>query len=187
MSIITFNGKTPHIGKNVFIAEGAMIIGDVTIGDNSSIWYNAVLRADIGSIVIGEGCNVQDNATIHVEADSPAVLEDYVTLGHAAIVHGARIKTGSLVGMQSVVLTGAVIGENSIIGAGAVVGEKKEIPPLSLVLGVPGKVVRQVQEGDSRAGAEHYVKYSVEFLAAGLGQPTETPQAQKEGAYVDEA
>lgn len=186
MSIISFRGKTPRIGKNVFIAEGAMLIGDITIGDNSSIWYNAVLRADIGSIIIGQNCNVQDNATIHVESDSPAILEDYVTMGHAAIVHGAHIKQGSLVGMQSVVLTGATIGEGSIIGAGAVVAENKEIPPLSLVVGVPGKVVRQVQPGDAKAGAEHYVAYAKEFLAAGYGQPLETADEQQE-LYVDEA
>jgi carbonic anhydrase/acetyltransferase-like protein (isoleucine patch superfamily) len=186
MPVISFRGKTPRIGKNVFIAEGAMIIGDVTIGDNSSVWYNAVLRADIGQIILGQGCNVQDNATIHVEEDSPAILEDYVTMGHAAIVHGAHIKQGALVGMQSVVLTGAVIGEDSIIGAGAVVGEKKVIPPLSLVVGIPGKVVRQIEAGMSRAGGEHYVQYAKEFLAEGHGQPLETAEQQEE-LYVDEA
>lgn len=186
MPIITFRGKTPRIGKNVFIADGAMLIGDVTVGDNSSIWYNAVLRGDIGAIIIGQNCNVQDNCTIHVESDSPAILEDNVTLGHAAIVHGAHIKQWALVGMQAIVLTGATVGEDWVIGAGALVSENKVIPPLSLVLGTPGKVVKQVEPGMSRQGAEAYLKYAAEFLAEGHGQPLTNPDEQEE-LYVEEA
>jgi len=186
MPLISFRGKSPTIGKNVFIAPGAMLIGDVRVGNNSSIWFNAVLRADLAPIIIGEFSNVQDNATIHVEIDSPTILEDYVTLGHAAIVHGAHIKQNSLVGMQSVVLTGAVIGADSIIGAGAVVAENKQIPPLSLVVGIPGKVVRQLEPGMAKQGAERYVEYAAQFLAEGHGQPLETAE-QLEEIYVDEA
>ncbi len=170
MPIITFKGKTPRIGKNVFIAPGAMIIGDVTLGDNSSVWFNAVLRADGAPIIVGKGTNIQDNATIHINRDAPTVLEDFVTVGHAAIVHGAHVKEGSLIGIQAVVLSKAVVGAGSIIGSCALVPEGKEIPALSLVMGVPGQIVRQLAEGQARKNAENYLRHAAAFLAEGLGE-----------------
>ena len=172
MPIITYKGKTPKIGKNVFIAPGAMIIGDVTLGDNSSVWYNAVLRGDVSPIIVGKGANVQDNATLHVNRNAPTILDDFVTVGHAAIVHGAHIKEGTLVGIQAVVLSGAVVGAGSIIGSCALVPEGKEIPPLSLVMGVPGQVVRTLPEGQSRKNAENYMNHAASYLAEGLGEDT---------------
>lgn len=179
MPIITYKGKTPKIGKNVFIAPGAMIIGDVTLEDNSSVWYNAVLRGDVAPIIIGKGSNVQDNATIHVNRNTPTILEDYVTVGHAAIVHGATVKEGSLIGIQAVVLSKAVVGAGSIIGSCALVPEGKEIPPLSLVMGVPGQVVRTLEEGQSRKNAENYLHHAQSFLEDGLGEDTSAYQLEE--------
>ena len=177
MPIITYKGKTPKIGNNVFIAPGAMIIGDVTLGDNSSVWFNAVLRGDVAPIIVGKGANVQDNATIHVNRNQPTILEDYVTLGHAAIVHGALIKEGSLIGIQAVVLSKAVVGENCIIGSCALVPEGKEIPPNSLVMGVPGQVVKTLPEGQARKNAENYMHHAASYLEDGHGEDISAFQA----------
>jgi len=149
-----------------------MIIGDVTLHDNSSVWYNAVLRGDVAPIVVGKGANVQDNATIHVNRNAPTILEDYVTLGHAAIVHGAHIKEGALIGIQAVVLSGAIVGAGAVIGSCALVPEGKEIPPLALVMGVPGQVVRNVPEGQARQNAENYLQHAAGYLQEGLGEDT---------------
>ncbi len=142
--IKTFSGKTPVIDEKAFIAENATIIGDVTIGEGSSVWYSAVLRGDMCSITIGKNSNIQDNATVHVGMKDPAVIGNGVTVGHNALVHGANIGDNVLVGMGSVVLDGAVIGENSIIAAGAVVTAKTVVPPNSLVAGVPASVIKEV-------------------------------------------
>lgn len=139
-----FAGKTPVIDEKAFIAENATIIGDVTIGEGSSIWYSAVLRGDMCGITIGKNSNIQDNATVHVGMKDPAVIGNGVTVGHNALVHGATIGDNVLVGMGSVVLDGAVIGENSIIAAGAVVTAKTVIPPNSLAAGVPASVIKEV-------------------------------------------
>lgn len=140
----SFSGKAPEIANSAFVAENASIIGDVKIGENSSIWYGAVLRGDITSITIGKNSNIQDNATVHVGIKSPAIIGDSVTVGHNALVHGAKIGNNVLVGMGSVVLDNAEIGDNSIIGAGAVVTSNTIVPPDSLVLGVPAKVVKKL-------------------------------------------
>ncbi|TAJ43653.1 gamma carbonic anhydrase family protein [Methanofollis fontis] len=133
-----------RIGDRVFVAENATLLGDVTIGDGSGIWFGAVLRGDRDRIVVGAGSNVQDNATVHVSAGHPAIIGDRVSIGHGAIVHGCTISDDVLVGMGAIVMNGSVVGEGSIIGAGAVVTEGRVVPPGSLVLGVPGKVVREV-------------------------------------------
>ena len=139
-----FAGKTPIIDESAFIAENAAVIGDVTIGKGSSVWYSAVLRGDMCAITIGENSNIQDNATVHVGMKEPAVIGNGVTVGHNALVHGAVIKDNALIGMGSVVLDGAVIGENSIVAAGAVVTAKTVVPPNSLVAGVPASVVKEL-------------------------------------------
>lgn len=139
-----FAGKAPVIDDSAFIAENATIIGDVTIGKGSSIWYGAVLRGDMCSIRIGENSNIQDNATVHVGMKDAAVIGNGVTVGHNALVHGATVGDNALIGMGSVVLDGAVIGENSIVAAGAVVTAKTVIPPNSLAAGIPATVVKEL-------------------------------------------
>ena len=142
--IKTFAGKTPVIDESAFIAENASIIGDVTIGKGSSVWYSAVLRGDMCAIKIGENSNIQDNATVHVGMKEEAVIGNGVTVGHNALVHGATIGDNALIGMGSVVLDGAVIGENSIVAAGAVVTAKTVIPPNSLAAGIPATVIKEL-------------------------------------------
>ncbi len=156
--------RAPRVFKihpTVFVAETATVIGDVTIGKDSSIWFSAVLRGDAAPITVGEGTNIQDSAVIHVDPGLPATIGRHVTIGHGAIVHGATVEDDVLIGMGSIILNGAHIGSHSIIAAGSVVPEGKEIPPHSLVMGVPGKVVRHVtEEEDARItdGAEHYTE-----------------------------
>ena len=143
-NVIPYKGISPKVHENVFLAKGAYIIGDVTIGSHSNIWFNTVIRGDVHSITIGEYTNIQDNSTIHVVHDHPAVIEDYVTVGHGAILHACHIASNCLIGMGAIILSYAEIGENCIIGAGALITEHKKIPPNSLVIGSPGKVVRTV-------------------------------------------
>ena len=138
----TFLRKKPTIGRNVYLARGAVVVGDVTIGDHSSVWYNAVLRGDINRIVVGHHTNIQDNAVVHLADDYPCLVGNYVTVGHSAIVHACTIGDEVLIGMGAIILDGAVIGERSLIGANALVTQGKRIPPESLVLGSPAKVVR---------------------------------------------
>lgn len=142
--VMPFAGKTPEINENAFIAENASVIGNVTIGKGSSVWFGAVIRGDMCSISIGENSNIQDNATVHVGMTDKTVIGNSVTVGHNALVHGATIGDNVLVGMGSVVLDGAVVGENSIIAAGAVVTAKTVIPPNSLAAGVPAKVIKEI-------------------------------------------
>ncbi len=131
------------IGKNVFIAPTASIIGDVTIEDGVSIWDGAVLRGDVSYIKIGKNSNIQDNVVIHVSHGVPTIIGENVTVGHLAMVHGAKIEDNVIIGIHAVVLDNAEIGEGSVIGAGAVVTSGTKIPPNSLVLGIPAKVVKQ--------------------------------------------
>lgn len=145
---IPYQGKTPQLEKNVFIAPGAYLIGEVTIGEESTIWFNAVLRGDEGPITIGQRCSIQDNATIHLYEGAPVVVEDEVTVGHNAILHGCHIGRRSIVGMGATILDHAVIGEECIIGANTLIPSGKKIPPRSLVIGSPGKVVRELNAQD---------------------------------------
>lgn len=139
-----FLRKKPRLGRGVYIAKGAVVIGDVTLADRSSVWYNAVVRGDINRVVIGEGSNVQDNAVIHLADDHPCVLGDYVTVGHSAIVHACTVEDDVLIGMGAILLDGAVVGTQSIIGANALVTQGTRIPAGSLVLGSPAKVIRRL-------------------------------------------
>ena len=142
--IYAFNGKTPRIAASAFIAPGAVIIGDVEIGEDASVFYGAVLRADVNAIRVGARTNIQDNSVLHVDRDAPCTLGEDVTVGHKALVHGASIGDGTLVGMSSSVLSRAVVGAVSLIAAGAVVLEGQEIPAKSLAAGVPAKVRREL-------------------------------------------
>lgn len=144
-----------------YIAPGVQVIGDVILGEQASVWHNAVIRADHRKIVIGKASNIQDNATLHVETENDIFLGDYVTVGHNAIVHGCTVGDNTMIGMGAIVMTGAVIGRDCIIAAGAVVTEGQEIPDRSLVMGIPGKVVRSVtaeQIAYNKENALHYVQ-----------------------------
>ncbi|MEY8415901.1 gamma carbonic anhydrase family protein [Tissierella praeacuta] len=138
--------KKTKISDKAFIAETADVLGDVTIGEGSSIWYGAVVRGDMSYITIGEYTNIQDNATIHVDTNSPCKIGDYTTIGHNAVVHGCEVGNNCLIGMGSIILNGAVIGDNCIIAAGALVTGDTVILPNSMVMGSPGKVKREVSK-----------------------------------------
>jgi gamma-carbonic anhydrase len=148
MAVLPFKGKRPVIAENVFIAPGAMVIGDVTIHEGASIWYNTVVRGDTAPIVIGKRSNIQDNCTLHTDADAPLMIGEECTVGHNAIVHGATVANHVLIGMQAVVLSHARIGEGTIVGACALVSERKQIPAGVLAIGIPVKVVRELSESE---------------------------------------
>lgn len=157
--IFSFEGKTPRIHRDAWIAPGAVIIGDVEIGPDSSVFYGCVLRGDVNSIRIGARTNIQDNSTIHVDGDAPTVIGDDVTVGHMALIHGTTIENGTLVGMKSALLSHSVIGTGSLIAAGAVVLEGQEIPPRSLAAGVPAKVRRSLDDETSAGFIAHAGRY----------------------------
>jgi carbonic anhydrase/acetyltransferase-like protein (isoleucine patch superfamily) len=161
----TFRPELIH--PSVFIARGAIVLGDVTIGEQSSVWFNAVVRGDTEAIRIGRRTNVQDGAILHADPGFPCTVGDDVTIGHGAIVHGARIGDRVLIGMKVVVMNGVEIGEESLIGVGSVVTEGMKIPARSVVLGLPGKVVREISPDDAariRHAAEHYVAAARQFV-----------------------
>ena len=151
----------PTIDPEAFIAEGAVIRGDVRIERDASIWYNAVLRGDVDSIAVGEGSNIQDGCVVHVDRGCPVRIGRNVTVGHGAIVHGCTIGDGSLIGMGAIILNGAVIGEGCIVGAGALVTQGKHIPAGTLVVGSPARTVRAVtpeEREHNLANAQLYVE-----------------------------
>ncbi|AKK02049.1 gamma carbonic anhydrase family protein [Corynebacterium epidermidicanis] len=150
-----FNGKAPKIHPTAFVAPNAVIIGDVEIGPDASIWYNVVIRADVNKITIGARTNIQDGSVLHVDADAPCTLGDDVTVGHMALVHGAMVGNGTLVGMKSALLSRSVIGEGSLIAAGAIVLEGQTIPERTLAAGIPAKVKRD----NEREFISHAAKY----------------------------
>lgn len=151
---------TPKIDPSVFIAKGAVVLGNVTIEKDCSIWYNSTIRSALTAVTIGEGSNVQDNVVIHVGEHHPTAIGSYVSIGHGAIVHGCTIGDNTLIGMGAIILNGAKIGKNCIIAAGALIPQNKEIPDNSLVMGTPGRIVRQVTDEEiqkNRINAEHYI------------------------------
>lgn len=163
MAIESFAGISPTIHRSAFVAASADVIGRVTLGEESSVWYQATLRGDINEIVIGPRSNVQDNAVIHLSDDHGCHVGELVTVGHSAILHACTVKDEVLIGMGAIVLDGSVIGERSIIGAGALVTGGTIIPPGSLVLGSPAKVVRTLsldEQAKVKTWAEKYVKGS---------------------------
>lgn len=164
--ITTFQGKKPVVDSTVFVAPGSQIIGDVTIGEQSSVWFNAVLRGDEGSITIGKRCSIQENSTIHLYEEAPVVVEDEVTVGHNVVLHGCTVGKRTIVGMGSTVLDHAVIGEECIIGANTLIPQGKIIPPRSLVVGSPGRVVRELNDDDLKLiqlSIDSYVQKGEEF------------------------
>ena len=158
--LIEYEGIMPKVHDSVFIAPGAMLIGDVTIGEESSVWFNCVLRGDLEPIRIGCRTNVQDGAVIHMDREMPCLIGDDVTIGHGAILHSCIIGNDALIGMGAILLSGSVIGERAIVAAGALVREGQEIPPDTLAMGVPAKVGRDVTETELervRRGKDDYV------------------------------
>ena len=163
---------TPKVASSAFIATGAVVIGAVTLGQESSVWFSSVVRADINSINIGHQTNIQDGAVLHVSDDHPCVLGDRVTVGHRAVVHACNVQDEVLIGMGAIILDGAEIGTRSIIAAGALVTKGMKVPPGSLVLGSPAKIVRaltQEEQDANRRLALKYVESSRRFLAMGYG------------------
>jgi gamma-carbonic anhydrase len=155
--------KTPNVALANWVAPNATVVGDVSLGAQSSVFYGAVLRGDIARIVVGEGTNIQDNAIIHLADDLDAVIGAWCTIGHGAIVHACTIEDECLIGMGATVLDGAKVGARSIVGAGAVVTPRTIIPPGSMVLGAPAKVTRPLREDEQKAlrgWAEKYVEVS---------------------------
>lgn len=159
MSWITVGGKSPVDHGAAFVAENATLAGSVRLEEGASVWYGAVLRADTGRIVVGAGSNVQDNAVLHTGPELDIVLGRGVSVGHSAVLHGCMIGDGCMIGMHATVLNGAVIGPGCLIAAGALVPERAQIPAGSLVMGVPGKVVRPVSEEQKAAIAANEAEY----------------------------
>lgn len=146
--ILPYEEKRPRIASSAFIAKGVVISGDVEIGEESSIWYNTVIRGDVAPTVIGRRVNIQDNCTLHQSPGRPLIIEDEVSVGHNVILHSCHVKKGALIGMGAIVLDGAVIGEGALVGAGALVPPGKEVPPKTVVMGNPAQVVREVTPQD---------------------------------------
>jgi carbonic anhydrase/acetyltransferase-like protein (isoleucine patch superfamily) len=171
--IRSFRGATPEIDDSCFVAGAATVVGQVRLGANTSVWFGSVIRGDVARITIGKRTNVQDLSVLHVETGSDLSIGDDVTVGHRAIVHGCTVGDRVLVGMGAIIMNDAVIGEDSIIGAGAIVTEGAEIPPRSLVIGVPGKVKRELSDEEVSSiltNAEHYAERAREYVEAGFAK-----------------
>ncbi len=161
MAIYKLGDSAPTIHESVFVADTATIIGNVTLEENSSVWFGAALRGDNEPIVLGVGSNIQEGAVLHTDMGFPLTIEANVTIGHQAMLHGCTVKEGALIGIQAVVLNGAVIGRNCLVGAGAVVTEGKIFPDNTLILGAPAKVVRELTDADitrMHAGTRNYAE-----------------------------
>lgn len=159
MPIVEFNGKRPRLGNGVFVANTAYIIGDVELGDGVNVWPYAVVRGDEDRVVVGRYTNLQDHVVIHTDRGIETRIGEGVTVGHRAIIHGAEVRDYVLVGMGAIILNRAVIGEYSIIGAGAVVTEGTRIPPRSVAVGVPARVIRSVTDEDIEYILRNYKVY----------------------------
>ncbi|MGI9241460.1 MAG: gamma carbonic anhydrase family protein [Verrucomicrobiales bacterium] len=170
---LEFLDRNPSIHPSAFVAASADVIGDVTIGASSSIWYGCILRGDINRITIGDRSNLQDGSVVHLSDDYGVTIGDDVTIGHKALIHACSIADGALIGMGAIIMDGAEIGERSIVAAGALVVGGSKIPPDSLVLGSPAKVVRPLDETERREGrrlAEKYVAVSRRYLERAAGE-----------------
>jgi carbonic anhydrase/acetyltransferase-like protein (isoleucine patch superfamily) len=179
MSQYPYKEHWPTLPASVFIAPGAYVIGNVTMGENCSVWFGSVVRGDSNRIVFGDGVNVQDNSTVHVDANAPTIIGNNVTLAHRVVVHGSVLEDNVMIAIGAVVLSGCTIGEGSIIGANALVPEGTTIPPHSLVMGVPGKVIREVREHElerMKRTAANYRQNGADYLAR-IGSSLDTVAA----------
>jgi carbonic anhydrase/acetyltransferase-like protein (isoleucine patch superfamily) len=165
--IYSLGAKTPQLLGNNFIAPNAVVIGDVVLGRNTSIWWNVVIRGDNDRITLGENVNIQDGSVLHTDEDVPLMLDNNVSVGHMAMLHGCTVKEGSLIGIKAVVLNRAVIGRDCLIGANSLIPEGKVIPDRSLVVGSPGRVVRTLSDDEVkmvRGISQHYVDNSARYF-----------------------
>jgi len=171
--IRNFQGRQPRIASSVYIDPQAVVIGNVVIGEDSSVWPCAVLRGDYHSIQIGARTSIQDGCVLHIQGESYALLiGDGVTVGHGVILHGCTVESHCLIGMGAILLNGSRIGSGSIVAAGTLIPERMEVPPGSLVMGVPGKVRRAVTEAERATiarSAEHYIGFKNAFLSQNYG------------------
>lgn len=166
--ILTYKGKTPKIGKNVFIAANTIIVGDVEIMDGANIWYGTVIRGDTSYIKIGRNTNIQDNCTVHTESGQPTIIGDHVTVGHNAVVHGCTIENRCMIGIGAVVLNNARVKSGSIIAAGSVVTVKQELGPDILAAGIPAAIKKELSEADHQLidrPVQKYLKLAAEHAA----------------------
>ncbi len=185
-----FLGQSPRLGRDVYVASTAAVIGDVTLGDGASVWFGASLRGDVHWIEVGAGSNVQDNATVHVSRGThPCRIGERVTVGHNAVVHGCTVEDDVLIGMGAVVLDGAVIGAGSIVGASALVTMNTVVPPRSLVLGAPARVVRPLTDEEverNRANAAHYVRMAAMYRGEAAPATTADGDGAANPFYTDQ-
>lgn len=173
--IYEYEGHLPKLdGERIFIAPGAAVIGDVVLGEDSSVWFNATLRGDLEPIIVGRRSNIQDGSTVHTDTGIPTNIGENVTIGHNCVIHGCEIGDGSLIGMGSVILSGAKIGKNCLVGGGSLVTGNMEVPDGMLVFGSPAKIIKPLGEGVIAKGlvnSEHYVNKKTQYLKAGIGKP----------------
>lgn len=163
---LNFKNKKPYVHSSAFVASNAVITGDISIAENASLLFGVCARGDINYIKIGSKTNIQDNSTLHVTLSHPCIIGNNCVIGHNAVVHGCKIKDNVMIGMGAIVLNGAQIGENSIVAAGALVKENSIVPPNSLVVGVPGKIIRNVSEEEKQMIKDivnRYIEVSQEY------------------------
>ena len=156
---MSFNGENPEVVKDVYIAPGACIIGKVSAGKRSSVWFNAVIRGDIEPVTIGEETNIQDNATVHTDEGYPTSIGNRVTVGHNAVLHGCTVEDEALIGMGAMILNGSRVEKGALVGAGALVPPGKVIPAGTLALGSPAKVARELSPGEYPVKDGEYMRY----------------------------
>jgi carbonic anhydrase/acetyltransferase-like protein (isoleucine patch superfamily) len=166
MAVFELNDRVPELGEGVWIADNATVLGSVKLGRKVSVWFGAVLRGDNDPIVVGDGSNIQDGSILHTDDGVPLTIGENVTVGHMAVLHGCTVGDGSLVGINAVVLNGAVIGKSCLIGANCLIPENKVIPDRSLVVGTPGRIIRQLSDEEVaglQRSAENYMENAARF------------------------
>lgn len=172
MPLHPYKGTWPRVDATAYVAPGAQVIGDVTLGPRTGVWFNAVIRGDSNFVRVGAGTNIQDGAILHVDAgeENACIIGEGCTVGHRAIVHGCRVGDGCLIGMGAIVLNRARLGDGCVVAAGALVPEGKEFPPRSLLVGVPARVVRTIDDAEwaslVRSGVEIYIRNAADYAGA---------------------
>ena len=170
--IKSIRGLSPRWGRDCYFSENAALVGEVTLGDNCSVWFNAVIRGDVAPVVIGSRTNVQDGACIHVTQETgPTHIGEDVSIGHNATVHACTIRNGALIGMGATLLDGCEVGENAVVAAGALVLQNTRIGPGELWGGVPARFIKKAADGQARSYADNYVRYSRWYLEESAAQP----------------